>query len=144
MLRPLTGPRSARSKKVPAVAGDIDEHGEPSVRFVRRTADELDIVRPQTLIGPVEVVDAKEQADTPGELLTNGAMLAFPVGLREQEACCCARWTDHHPPFGSSIVGERWHVLCEVEAEHADEERNRFVVVVDDERHEVKMHGETA
>ena len=71
-------------------------------------------------------------------------MLAFPVGLREQEACCCVRWTDHRPPFRSSIVRERWHVLCELEAEHVDEERNRFVVVVDNERHEVKMHGETA
>ncbi len=141
---PADLPRSAGTQKVPAVAGDVDEHRKPTVRFVRRTANELDIVRPKTLVGLVEVVDAKKQPDAPGELITDRAMLAFTAGLREEEACCCTRWTDHHPPFGSSVVRERRLVLDKLEAQHTNEERNRFVVVIDDQRHEVKMHADAA
>ena len=57
--------RSGWTEKIPTIAGNVAKHDDSSVGFVRRTANDLDVVRPQTGIRRIEVVDSQEQADAP-------------------------------------------------------------------------------
>ncbi len=45
------------------------------------------------------------------------------------------------PPLGAAVVGERGRIFDEVEAQGVDEERDGRVVVVDDDRDQVDVHG---
>ena len=45
---------------------------------------------------------------------------------------------DDHPPLRPTIIGQRWRVLHQLEAE-TDEERDRRVVLVDDQGHQLDV-----
>ena len=73
-----------RAEKVPTIPCDVDEHTDSPVELVAWLADELDPVLAQSPVCSIEVLDAKEQPDTPGVLPTNGGQLIIRVGLDGQ------------------------------------------------------------
>ena len=80
----------------------------------------------------VEVLDAQEEPDAAGELVPDRARL-LAVGAGEQEAGLGTRRPHDDPALGRPVVGQRRRVLDELEAERVDEERDRRVVLVDDQ-----------
>ena len=60
--------------------------------------------------------------------------LMITVGSGEQDSHLGARRTNNDPPFRVSGVRQRWGVLDQLEAESVNEERNRRVIVIDDDR----------
>ncbi len=86
----------------------------------------------------VEVVDAEEEADPAGRLLPDRRRLVVAVGAREQDAGLGAGWANHDPPFRAAVVGQRRGVLDQLEPEHIDEELDRRVVLLDDDRDQAR------
>ncbi len=120
-------------EQVPPVAGDVSKHREPAVGLVSGFGEELDTARPHPLIGGVEVVDPQEETDSSSVLAAHDRTLLITVGLRQEQPRAGARRSDHHPPLRSTIVRTSRRVLNEVELQLVDEERNRLVIVVDDQ-----------
>ena len=92
-----------------------------------------------SLVSAIEVVDAKEQADAPGELLADDGVLMLAVCLREQDAGLASGGPNDDPALRPPVVGQRRRVLHELELQHVDEEANRGVVVADDQRDKREM-----
>jgi hypothetical protein len=140
----LVTARAEGTEKVPAVSGDVQEDCNLPVLLYARRGDELDAVLAHALIRGLEIIDAKEHADATGELLADGLRLPLAVRPREQNRSACLRRPDHHPPLGPAVVRGRRRILDQLKAELLDEELDRDVVVVDDQRDLFQMHGRSA
>jgi len=131
----------SRPKKVPTVAGNIHEDDDLPVRLLPRLGQELHVHAAHPLVGSLEVVNAQEQPDAAGELISDHPRLALTVRLREQQRGRCAGRSHHDPPLGSAAAsGQGRLVLNELEAEDVYEEPDGLVVVVDKERELFKVH----
>jgi hypothetical protein len=62
---------TGRPKQVPTVALDIQEYGHLSVRLNARGGDESHARGDQPSMRRFEIINAKEEADPPGKLLSN-------------------------------------------------------------------------
>ena len=83
----------------------------------------------------------QEQPDAARELVADGLRLAFAVGAGEQEPGAGSRRADDDPALRAAAGGgQRRRVLDELEAEGVDEEGDRRVVVVDDQREVLQVH----
>src|SRR3954447_1982525 len=130
-----------RAEQVPAVAGDVEEDHHAAVGLVPRLGGECDSGCDHPLVLRVEILDTQEQPDAAGELLADRRALVVPVGLREQQPRLSIRRPDHHPALGPALLGrQRRLVLHELKAKAIDEERDRLVVVVDDQREALEVH----
>ena len=128
------GPSSSRSTPLsrPAPRGPMRSHRLPATSrktatspygSLPRLADELDPGLAPALIARLELVDAHEQPDTPGELVLDRSLLAIAVGAREQQPRPGARRPHDDPTLGAPICrGQRRRVLDQLEAEDVDEE----------------------
>ena len=76
----------SRAEQVPTIALKVHEHCDPAVRLIPWRRHETDARVDHSLVSAIEVVDAKEQADAPGELLADDGVLMLAVCLREQDA----------------------------------------------------------
>src|ERR1700761_1323656 len=83
--------------EVPAVAGDVEEDGHPAVGLVARLGDELHAGRRHPPVRGVEVLDLEEEADAPGDLVTDGCGLALAVRAGQQDARLGAGRPDDEP-----------------------------------------------
>jgi hypothetical protein len=128
------------SKEIPPVTGDVEKDRDTAVRSGARLTNERDAGPGHPLIRAVEVIDAKEEPDSTGRLVTNGPSLAFSVCASKKDACLCAGRADDHPALGAPVVGERRRVLDEVEPEYAGEEFDGRVVLVNDQSNQVDLH----
>src|ERR1700729_3583624 len=132
---------SARSEEIPAVAGDVEEYHDPPVRLIAGLGDELDARGPHPVVMRLEVVHAQEQSDAAGELVAHAARLALAVGLGEQQPRARSRRAHDDPAFGAAADGGQGRrVLDQLEADGVDEEGDRGVVIVDDDREGLQMH----
>jgi hypothetical protein len=90
-------------------------------------------------VGRVEIVDAKKQSDSARELFSDNRYLPFAICAREENAGFSAARAHDHPPLGPSIVRLRRDVLDKIKLQDVDEKVDRYVVIADDERDEMKM-----
>ena len=58
---------------------EIEEHGDAAIRLIAWRRDELNACSIQALAGSVEVVDAQEHPDPPGELPADCLLLLLAV-----------------------------------------------------------------
>ena len=135
------GSAARRAEQVPTVAGHVEEHGDPAVGLVARRRDELDAAVEHPALGSLEVVDAEEQPDSTGVLAADGTHLPVAIGLREEESRLRAGWPDDDPSLRPPAVRGRRRVLDELEAERVDEEPDRVVVALDDQRGVLEVQG---
>lgn len=113
----ITHSSSSLTEKVPFVAGEVDEDGKASVRLIARLGEELDTVIEHAAITVVEVVDAKKESDASGELSSNCYSLPVTVGLSQEQTSRGTGRPNDDPALRSPVVGQRWRVLDEFEAQ---------------------------
>lgn len=130
-----------RAEKVPAVPRKVEEHGEPSVPFISRFRDELNAVIEHSLHHRIEVVNTQKQPDSACELTPDRISLLIAIGPCEHQTFTSSGRLDDHPALRTTIVGIRRRVLTQLEAQAVDEEPDRLVVVLHDERHVLDVHG---
>jgi hypothetical protein len=128
------------SEEIPPVSSDVEEDRDPTIGLGTRLANESNAGLRHPSVRGVEVIGAKKEPDSAGCLITDGCTLAFSVCTGEKKTRLCAGRADDHPALGSSVVGERWRVLDEVEPEYAGEKRNGRVILVDDQGNQVDLH----
>lgn len=87
-----------------------------------------------------EVVNAKEEPDTPSSLISDACLLIVPVGPGQQDGRLRTRRPDHDPSLRATVVRVRRGVLDELEPECVHEEVDRQVVVVDDDGDRLDEH----
>ena len=134
--------RLLSAEKVPTVSCDVSKHCQPTVGFVARVGYELDASSNHSFIGFLKVIDLKEEANSPRELVADDCVLGVAIGLCEQDASLGTARLHNNPTLRSPVVGERWAVIDKIEAEHADEELDGGVVGIDDEGDQMKVcHG---
>lgn len=126
-------------EKIPLVTGEIPEHSNLSVWLRSRLGHELNARRLQPLVCLLEIIDTKKQANPPGELGSDGVLLMVTVRLGEEQTGAPTLWPDDDPSLCSAVIGEGRLVLDQVEVQDVDEERDRLVVVSDDECNEIEM-----
>ena len=90
-------------------------------------------------MGRGKVVHPQEETDPAGDLSADDLLLLGPVSPREQKAGGRSGGTHHHPALGPSVVGERWAVLGQLEAEDSDEKIDRGVILRDDDGNQVQV-----
>ncbi|BCJ51915.1 hypothetical protein Asp14428_33900 [Actinoplanes sp. NBRC 14428] len=129
------------SEEVPPVSGDVEEDGDATIGFGTRWAYEGNASLGHPPVRIVEVINAKEEPDPSGRLMTDGRALVFSIGAGKQKPGLRAGRADDHPAFGPSVVGERRRVLDEVEPEYAGKEGDGRVVLVNDQGHQVDLHS---
>ena len=105
---------------------------DSTVGFVSRGGDEPDVGVGHPSVSGLEVLNLKEEADSSGDLLAYDRRLVITIGSGEQDPCLSARRTNNDPPFRLASVRQRWGVFDQLEAESVNEERNRRVIVIDD------------
>jgi RNA polymerase sigma factor (sigma-70 family) len=127
--------------KVPLVAGDVGKHRDTAVEFGARRGEEAHARGCHPRVRGVEVLDVQEEAHASGRLLPDDGGLIFPVSPREQQAGRRSRRPDHHPPLGTSVVGQGRGVLDELEAQCVHEEADSGVVLADHDGDQAQMHS---
>lgn len=132
-----------RAEQVPSVAFEVEEDDDAAVCLLAGFGDEPHAVVEHSLPGRVEVIDAEEEADTSCELLADCAGLLLTIGSREQQPRLRTRRPHDDPSLRSPIVGHRRRILDDLEAQGIDEEPNGIVVVPDDQREVLHVHGAT-
>jgi hypothetical protein len=130
-----------RAEQIPPVAGDVEEHGDLPVGLSTRRGDEFDAGSGHALVGGVEVVHAEEESDASGHLVAYRGGLPGTVRAGEQEAGFGIRRPDDDPPLGATIVGQRWRVFDQVEAQDVSEELDGGFVFVYDDRDQGDSHA---
>lgn len=128
------------SEEIPTVTGDIEEDCDSTVGLGMRWANEGDAGLGHPPVRRVEVIDTEEESDSSRYLVTDGRALPLAVCAGKKKPSLRAGRTDDHPALRSSIVGERRRVFYEVEPEHAGEEGNGRVILIDDQGHQVDLH----
>ena len=128
------------SEEIPPVSGDVEEDSDAAVGFGTRRAYEGDAGLGHPPVSSVEVIDAQEEPDPSGCLMTDGRALVLSVGAGKEEPSLRAGRADDHPAFWPPVIGERRRVLDEVEAEYTSEEGDGRVVLINDQRNQVDLH----
>ena len=128
-LAPSAGP--SRSQRLPAMSTNTATRPYGSVRG---NDDELDTRGHHPFERSLEVVDAQEEPDPSGRLLPDRRRLVVAVGASEQDAGLGAGRANDDPSFRAAVVRQRRGVLDQFEPEHIDEELDRRVVLLDDDR----------
>jgi hypothetical protein len=72
------------SEEVPPVSGDVEEDSDATVGFGTRWAYESDVGLGHSPVRGVEVIDAKEEPDPSGCLMTDGRALVFSIGAGKE------------------------------------------------------------
>src|ERR1700747_2396236 len=117
--------------EVPAVAGDVEEDGHPAVGLVARLGGEFPAGRRHPPVRGVKVLDLQEEADPPGDLVTDGRGLALAVGAGQQDARLGAGRPDDDPALRPAALRRpRGRVLRQLEPERLGEEPYALVVLV--------------
>src|SRR4051794_19220643 len=74
------------AQKIPSVALEIEKHRNAAVGFPARRGYEGDPRGDHSLVRRIEIVDTKEQAYSPRELIADYRALAVAVGAGEEYA----------------------------------------------------------
>jgi hypothetical protein len=123
---------SWRSEKVPFVSGDVDKHGETSIRLAVWFGEELDIVLHHMPVSAIEVLDTKKEPDASCVLVADRRSLAVAIGLGQKETGASAWRTNDDPPLRSPVACNGRGVFDQLESQCRDVEVDCMVVVIDD------------
>jgi hypothetical protein len=138
------GEGSGGPEQVPAVAGDVEEDGDPAVGLGAGLFEEADAGGAHPVVGGGAVLDPQEEPDPAGVLVADGGRLFGSVGLGQQQSGRGAGRPDDDPPLGApAVAGQGGGVLDQVEAEGVGEEGDRRVVVLDDHADGFEVHAVT-
>jgi hypothetical protein len=134
----------ARPDQVPAIAIQVLEHGDLAIGLDGGRSHEADAGFGVGGEVAVEIVGVEEQEDAAGGLVADGGVLFGRGGAGEEEGGGVVRRvrrTDGDPAL--ALLGDG-RVLDEGEAELANVESERFVIVADDQGDVSEMgHGES-
>ncbi len=131
-----------RAEQIPPVSSDIYEHRYPSVVFRARLSDELDPSSEHLLVGLFKVLDSEKEPDPSCNLIPDRLRLVRSIGTSEQDSRLRVRRTHDNPPLRPAIIGERRRIFYQRKTEHLDEEVDRRVVLVYDDRDQLhERHG---
>ncbi len=128
------------SKEIPPITGDVEEDRDTAVRFSAGLTNKRDTGLGHPSIRGVEVVNAKEEPDPTGCLVTNRPGLVFSVCPSKQDACLGGGRADDHPALGAPVIGERRRVLDKIEPKNTGEELDGRVVLINDQSNQVDPH----
>ncbi len=131
---------SRRSEQIPTVAGDIDKHGDPTVRLRPRRRHEGNAGVTHPLVGGIEVLHPEEETNAPGHLRADDRRLIVTVGSGEQDPRLRVGRSYHHPPLRLPTgCRRRRRVLDQLEAERVHEKGDGGVIVIDDDGGQLQM-----
>ena len=122
----------------PSVPCDIGEDRDPPVELAAWLAVELHSRVSQSCVGSSEVLHVQEQPNPAGELFPYGPPLRLTVGSGQKQASLRPRRLHHDPALWPAGSGQGRLVLYQFETEDVEEERDRLVVVVHDQSHQVQ------
>jgi hypothetical protein len=86
-----------------------------------------------------EIVNAKEETDPPGKLVSDYRRLIVAIGAREQNAGAPADRPNNHPAFRATVVRQRRSVLHELELQDIDKEIDRRLVLSHNQGDEIEV-----
>ena len=127
------------TEKVPAIAFEVQEYRDFPVRLNTGRRHKLNSSRNHPLVRSPEVVDAQEEPNAAGELLSDDRVLMIAVGACEQNAGRPAARSNDNPTLGAAIVRQCRPVFHEIEAQAVHEKVDRRVVLAHDEGHALKV-----
>src|SRR4051812_12180058 len=94
-----------RAEQVPAIAGDIQEHGYLAIRFSARGAHELHAGSDHSIVVSSEVVDAQKESNPSGVLFSDDGFLAVAICAGEEQASLRAGRSHDDPPLRTAVSG---------------------------------------
>ena len=125
-----------RLHQIPEISAEVPEHRDGAVRLLPERTHELDAPGAVSLVVALEIVGVQEEEDAPARLGADARQLLGRGGPREQQARLARARRRYDHPALRLLRG--LGVLDELEAELADVERERLVVVADDEANEAR------
>lgn len=131
-------------EQIPAIASDIQKYGNLSVGLETWFAVKVDAMLQHVLVEFVKVVDPQEESNAPSVLIANHLRLSLTISKRDKQASASRRRAYNDPTFRAPVIGERWFVFDQCEPQTVDEEVNCGIVVIDNKRDQIEVHGETA
>jgi hypothetical protein len=139
-MGPLYSPAGNCPAPHPLIRG-VSQHDHPAVGLGARRAGEPDPGCGHPLVGRIEIIDLEEEADPPGDLLADDGCLLVPFGAGQQQAGGGPGRPDHDPALGTATPGcHGGRVFHQFEAQDADKEVDRRVLVLDHDRGKGEMH----
>ena len=121
----------AQLKEIPQIAVQILEHRNRPVRLFFGLTNEPDSIRYHAGVVPPEIVSVQEERDAPSSLISDIWLLLWGRGPSEKHVRACrARRSHDDPPF--VLLRDR-NILNQDEMQLVAEERDRFVIVPNDE-----------
>src|SRR5262245_57556236 len=130
--------QTLRADQIPPVAVQVLEHRDRAVALGARRLGEPDPRPRHPVVLRREIVGLQEERHAAPRLVAHSGLLGIAVRLRQQQARASVGRTDDDP----SLLGGEGSVLVHDEPERADEPADRFVVVMDHERHSAEAnHG---
>jgi hypothetical protein len=87
----------------------------------------------------VKLIDTQEETDATRALSAHLGALLIAVGTRQEEADVSARWAHDDPSLRPAIIGQRRHVLDELEVQDVDEKGESGIVLIYEQRDEVDV-----
>ena len=131
------------TEEIPEVAPRISEHADAPVRLVARRSDQAAPRVQGAGKRAIEVLDAKEQSDPPGELASDCRSLLVAVCASNDKPGTSVSRSHHDPTLRAAVRRHGRCVLGQYEAQSPGEEPDGGVIVVDDEREELQRHAAT-
>jgi hypothetical protein len=108
--------------QVPSVALTIQEYGDLTIRLNTGGRDKSDASRDHPRVHHLEVIDAKEEAHSARELLSNNGGLVFAVRASQQQAGTTTNRAHYNPAFRATVIGQRGNVFHELELQDVHKE----------------------
>ena len=144
MLECFSFCRSGRLRLARANPSDIQKYGNLSVGLETWFAVKVDAMLQHVLVEFVKVVDPQEESNAPSVLIANHLRLSLTISKRDKQASASRRRAYNDPTFRAPVIGKRWFVFDKCEPQTVDEEVNFGIVVIDNKRDQIEVHGETA
>jgi hypothetical protein len=128
-----------RTKQIPAVPFNIQEYRDLSIGFDAWCGEKLDARPDHPRVHRIEVIDAKEETDPAGKLVSNDCRLTLAIGAREQNASVTTGGTDDDPTLRAAVIRQRRNILYEIEPEDIHEEVDRWLVLAHNQGDEMEV-----
>jgi hypothetical protein len=87
----------------------------------------------------LKIINAEEEADPAGKLLSNDGRLVLSVGACEQNAGACSDGTNNDPTFWAAVIRQRRNVLHELELQDIHKEVDCRLVLTHNQGDELEV-----
>ena len=130
---------SSATKEVPAVALNIKEYRDTSIRLSARRSNESDAGGGHPRVRRLEIINAQEETDPPRELIANDRLLSLAVGACEQNARTAGYWAHNDPALRTPIIRQRRNVLHELELEDFHKKIDGWLVLPHNQSNQLEL-----